>query len=62
MGLYRWNSGGQYRGKLWEQDLIADSKVCNHYGSLNSKPFYRPGSLSEGSMGDVKVNARLRRK
>lgn len=62
MGLYRWNSGGQYRGKLWEQDLIADSKVCNHYGSLNCKPFYRPGSLSEGSMGDVKVNTRLRRK
>ena len=29
MGLYRWNSGGQYRGKLWEQDLLADSQVCN---------------------------------
>jgi len=28
MGLYRWNSGGQYRGKLWEQDLLADSQVC----------------------------------
>ena len=28
MGLYRWNSGGQYRGKSWEQDLLADSQVC----------------------------------
>ena len=27
MGLYRWNSGGQYRGKAWEQDLLADSQV-----------------------------------
>lgn len=28
MGLYRWNCGGQYRGKSWEQDLLADSQVC----------------------------------
>ncbi|XP_074609702.1 transmembrane protein 209-like isoform X1 [Acropora palmata] len=27
MGLYRWNSGGQYRGKAWEQDLLADSQL-----------------------------------
>ena len=38
MGLYRWNSGGQYRGKLWEQDLLADSQVCN--GSFYSKPLH----------------------
>lgn len=56
MGLYRWNSGGQYRGKLWEQDLIADSKVCNHYGSLNSKS---PRSLSEGSMGRRQGNCEI---
>ncbi|KAL9960685.1 hypothetical protein ACROYT_G034171 [Oculina patagonica] len=30
MGLYRWNSGGQYRGKLWEQDLLADSQLLLH--------------------------------
>lgn len=50
MGLYRWNSGGQYRGKLWEQDLLADSQVCND--SVNFKPLQPPpGSLSEGSTG-----------
>ena len=35
MGLYRWNSGGQYRGKLWEQDLLADSQVCLNLTYLN---------------------------
>lgn len=34
MGLYRWNSGGQYRGKLWEQDLLADSQVCKDVTAL----------------------------
>ena len=36
MGLYRWNSGGQYRGKLWEQDLLADSQVCLNLTCLNN--------------------------
>ncbi|XP_058950289.2 transmembrane protein 209-like isoform X2 [Pocillopora verrucosa] len=30
MGLYRWNCGGQYRGKSWEQDLLADSQLLLH--------------------------------
>ncbi|XP_068760349.1 transmembrane protein 209-like [Montipora capricornis] len=30
MGLYRWNSGGHYRGKVWEQDLSADSQLLLH--------------------------------
>ena len=34
MGLYRWNSGGQYRGMLWEQDLLADSQVCKDVSAL----------------------------
>ena len=61
MGLYRWNSGGQYRGKSWEQDLLADSQVCNHDGSVDSHPLHRPGSVSEGSMERLLANAGVRR-
>lgn len=54
MGLYRWNCGGQYRGKLWEQDLLADSQVCKSNYALFSKYCFgadyltvnMPGSLS----------------
>ncbi|XP_001636404.2 transmembrane protein 209 isoform X2 [Nematostella vectensis] len=30
LGVYRWNSGGMFRGKPWEQDLFADSQIVMH--------------------------------
>ena len=48
MGLYRWNSGGQYRGKLWEQDLLADSQVC-----FDTVPRSIPGLLTSWAIIQV---------
>ena len=34
MGVYHWNSGGQYRGKPWEQDQLTDSQVSEYTCSV----------------------------
>ena len=56
MGLYRWNSGGQYRGKLWEQDLLADSQVCTWLCQ-----FQAPPSRREFARGNYEESSRYKR-
>ena len=42
MGVFRWSSGGQYRGKPWQQDLPADSQVSSFRGCRGILPLSLP--------------------
>lgn len=33
LSAFRWNSGGSWKGRIWEQDLPNDSQVCRITGA-----------------------------
>ena len=45
LSAFRWNSGGSWKGRIWEQDLPNDSQVCGTNHSIYISGLMMPFSI-----------------